>query len=52
VEVEQDLISNNKKVGVVTHTCHLSYVGSINRRIAVQAGVPFPKKLKQRGLEI
>jgi hypothetical protein len=27
------------KLGVVVHTCHLNYVGSINRRIVVQAGL-------------
>jgi hypothetical protein len=29
-------LSTNKKLGVVAHTCHPSYAGSINRRIMVQ----------------
>jgi hypothetical protein len=34
----QDPISTNKKLVVVAHDCHPSYMGSINRRITVQAG--------------
>jgi hypothetical protein len=33
----QEPISTNKKLGVVAYTCHSSYLGSINRRIIVQA---------------
>jgi hypothetical protein len=31
-------ISANKKLGMVTHTCHPSYMGSVNMRIEVQDG--------------
>jgi hypothetical protein len=31
-----DPISTDKKMGVVEHTCHPSYLGRINRRISVQ----------------
>jgi hypothetical protein len=27
-----------KKLGMVAHACHSSYVGSMNRRISIQAG--------------
>jgi hypothetical protein len=30
--------TEQKNLGVVVHTCHSSYAGSINRRIKVQAG--------------
>jgi hypothetical protein len=33
----QDPISTNKKLGMEEHTCHPSYVGSLNRRIMVHA---------------
>jgi hypothetical protein len=32
-----DPILTNKKPSVVVHTCHPSYMGSINRRIEVQS---------------
>jgi hypothetical protein len=34
----QDFISTNKKLNVVARTCHPSYMGSVNRRLAVQTG--------------
>jgi hypothetical protein len=46
----------NKKLGVVVHACHPSYVGGVSRRIAVQASpgkkheTLSEKQLKQKGL--
>jgi hypothetical protein len=37
--IEVDPISTNIKLGVVVCTCHPSYMGSINRRIAVKASL-------------
>jgi hypothetical protein len=36
---QRDPHLKKKNLGMVTHTCHPSYVGSINRRITVQAGM-------------
>jgi hypothetical protein len=35
-KVLETSISTNEKVGMMLHTCHPSFVGSINRRISVQ----------------
>jgi hypothetical protein len=48
----------HQHLGVVTHACHLSYVGSINKRNAVQACLgkredPIPKiKEKRLGVRV
>jgi hypothetical protein len=47
-------ISTNKKLGVLAHACHLSYLVSINRRMVVQAGLginmrSFPKNSENAG---
>jgi hypothetical protein len=34
-----ELHLTNKKLSMVAHTCHHSYMGSINRRITVQASL-------------
>jgi hypothetical protein len=50
-----DPISINKKLSTMVSTCHPSYMGSINRRIVVQAGEgihvrPYLKNNQSRGL--
>jgi hypothetical protein len=49
----RDLISTNKKLGVVVSFCHPNNTGNINRRISVQAdpGIntrPYPKNNQSR----
>jgi hypothetical protein len=38
-KISRDPISTNKKLDMVVCTCHPSYVGIVNRRITVQAGL-------------
>jgi hypothetical protein len=38
-KVQETCISTSKKLGMVEYACHPSYVGNINRRIAVQASL-------------
>jgi hypothetical protein len=40
----RDPILTNKKLGMVMYVCHPSYVGSVNRRIGVQAGLRHSSK--------
>jgi hypothetical protein len=53
-KVCKNSISTNKKQGIVLHTCHHCYAGSINRRTEVRAGLGisdktlFKKYLKQK----
>jgi hypothetical protein len=52
----RDPISTNNP-GMVVHTCHTSYMESINRRITVQTGLgmkvrPYSKITKAKRLEI
>jgi hypothetical protein len=43
-KIYQDPISVSKKLGLMVHTCYPSYVGSINTRILVQAGLSLKAK--------
>jgi hypothetical protein len=45
---KQDSISTNKKLGVVVHACHPTYVANINRRISVQVSSGINMSLSQK----
>jgi hypothetical protein len=39
VKIQETPISTNKKLGMVAHACHPSYLGSKNRRLEIQASL-------------